>query len=306
MLSTGAFSLLRCICSCDKYQGVRTLNNFPIIKNALEYIDNHLDEDMSLEAIAEKFNFSPYYFHRIFSAIVGKTLAVHIRDRRLLLACIQLSASDRSVLDIGLEGGYGSAQSFSRAFKGAFGMSPTEYRKQAHIPAVQTVDEMIIKFTNRLRGGVFLNPNIIKRDALIIAGVSGDGNKTWDVWNAFEKLKNEKPLTSKTSENGYEIRLYEGGQCSVHVGYSVSDKSVDPAYEIFEVPGSQYASFDVYVSNGYESENNAMDEWLKTNSQGYSEKLLGQSHYCVEYYDERFNGSESGSIVEIWIPVEKK
>jgi predicted transcriptional regulator YdeE len=33
--------------------------------------------------------------------------------------------------------------------------------------------------------------------------------------------------------------------------------------------------------------------------------LLDGKHFCVEYYDERFNGEESGSIVEIWIPVGK-
>jgi AraC-type DNA-binding domain-containing proteins len=282
------------------------MSNFPKIKEALEYIDNNLDENINLEIIAGKFHFSPYYFHRIFSAIVGKTLAVHIRDRRLMLACIKLSSSNQSVLDIGIESGYSSAQSFSRAFKEVFGLPPIEYRRQGYSPVVTTVDEMIMKFTNRLRGGIYLNPNIIKRDALIIAGISGDGNKTWDVWMAFEKLKGKKPLPNKLSENGYEIRLYDGEECTVYVGYAVSDKEVDPEFEIFELPDAQYASFDVYVANGYESENNAMDEWIKTNTQGYTERLLGQIHYCVEYYDERFNGNETGSIVEIWIPIEKK
>lgn len=42
--------------------------------------------------------------------------------------------------------------------------------------------------------------------------------------------------------------------------------------------------------------------WLRTNCEGYSGRLLVDVHYCVEYYDERFSGSESGSIVEIWVP----
>ena len=48
-----------------------------------------------------------------------------------------------------------------------------------------------------------------------------------------------------------------------------------------------------------------MDEWLASNEEGYSEKLLNGKNYCVEYYDERFSGEESGAIVEIWIPIEK-
>ena len=66
------------------------------------------------------------------------------------------------------------------------------------------------------------------------------------------------------------------------------------------------ASFEVYVANGYDSENNAMNEWLLTNAEGYSQRLLNGAYYCVEYYDERFNEDETGSIVEIWVPVEKK
>lgn len=283
------------------------LNNFSKIKEALEYIDNNLDETINLETISKLFHFSPYYFHRMFSVIVGKTIAVHIRERRLLSACIQLTTTTKPVLNIGLDCGFNSAQSFSRAFKEVYGLSPSNYRKQGFAPVSMTIDEMIMKFTNRLRGGIYLNPNIIKREALIIAGVSGDGNKTWDVWNTFEKLSSENPLKNKLSDNGYEIRLYDGDMCTVYVGQAVYDEHVDSGYTLFKLPSAKYASFDVYVANGYDSENSAMDEWLETNNEGYSEKLLdNKHHYCIEYYDERFNGNEAGSIVEIWIPIEKK
>ena len=151
-----------------------------------------------------------------------------------------------------------------------------------------------------------MNPNIIKRGEIILAGTSGDGNKTGEVWEAFGKLSSEKPIANKLSDNGYEVRLYEGEKSTVFTGVSVADEQVGSDYVIFKIPPAKYASFDVYVASGYDSENNAMEEWLRTNKEGYSERLLGGSHYCVEFYDERFNGRESGSIVEIWIPIEKK
>ena len=232
-------------------------------------------------------------------------MTAHIRDRRLTRACIRLANTKDSVINIGLDCGYNSAQSFSRTFKGTYGLSPSEYRKQGLVPVIVTVDELIMKFTNRLRGGIYLNPQIIKRDSLTIAGVSGDGDKTGEVWESFMKLSKEKPIGNKLSDNGYEIRLYDGATSTVHVGYAVTDIAVDDAYSLHNLPASEYASFDVYVANGYESENTAMDEWLRTNEQGYSERLLGDTHYCVEYYDERFNGNEAGSIVEIWVPIIK-
>jgi len=282
------------------------MSNFQSIKESLEYIDNHLDEPITFELIAEKFHFSAYYFHRMFSTIVGKTIAAHVRDRRLMQACIQLAESNRPVIDIALNCGYNSSQSFSRAFKKYFGVSPSEYRAEGYAPMAVTVDEMIRKFTNRLHGGVYLNPKIIKRDQLIIAGVSGDGYKTGEVWNAFETRHAKIPLENRLSDNGFELRLYEDDCSKVHVGYAVSSADVDEAYMVYELPASKYASFDVYVADGYDSENNAMNEWLADNPDGYTEKLFGNAHYCIEYYDERFNGNEDGSIVEIWIPIEKK
>ena len=281
------------------------MNNFTKIGEALKYIDGHLDEKINLESLSEKFYFSPYYFHRLFTAVVGKSLAAYIRDRRILFACRQLGTTDNTVLEITLNCGFHSAQAFSRTFSDLQGISPSEYRKQGYQPDIISADELVMRFTNRLRGGILLNPNIIKRDRLLVAGTCGDGSKTWDVWNAFEKLSAEKPLGNTLSGHGYEVRMYEGERCTVYAGNVVSDRKVDSAYTLLELPPCRYASFEVYVSNGYESENNAMDEWLASNEEGYSEKLLNGKNYCVEYYDERFSGEESGSIVEIWIPIEK-
>lgn len=288
-------------------KGSEALKNFSQISEALKYIDEHFDESITLEMLSKKFYLSPFYFHKLFSVIVGKSLAAYIRDRRVLYACKQLCNTEKSILDIALDCGFDSPQSFSRTFKNVQGVSPSEYRAQGYQPVLVTVDELIMRFTNRLRGGTFLDPNIIKRDALIIAGAHGDGSRTGEVWQTFGKLCDEKPLANVLSASGYEIRVYEGDKCTVYVGNAVSDKNnIDPAYSVFELPASKYASFDVYVANGYESENSAMDEWLETNDGGYSERLLnGNAHYCVEYYDERFNGNEANSIVEIWIPIEK-
>lgn len=279
--------------------------NFIKIKEALKYIDAHLDEPISFEFLADKFHFSPYYFHRMFSVIVGKSIAAYIRDRRMERACTHLSETDKPVIEIGMDCGYGSAQAFSRAFKDIYGLPPSEYRRQGYTPSVVTVDEMIIKFTNRLRGGIFLNPKIIKRNKLIIAGVSGDGSRTGEVWQAFEKLNNDIGLPQKLSDNGYEIRIHGEGGGIVHVGFAVSNEDVNPEFTIMTLPASQYASFDVYVAKGYESENNAMNEWLETNEAGWRQRFLDGKSYVAEYYDERFNGNETDSIVEIWVPIEK-
>ena len=100
------------------------MNNFCKISEAIKYIDKNLNDTLSVELIAEHFSFSPYYFHRLFTAVVGKSMIAYVRDRRVAYACKMLNETERKVLDIALDCGFDSAQSFSRTFKSIVGMSP--------------------------------------------------------------------------------------------------------------------------------------------------------------------------------------
>lgn len=281
------------------------MNNFPRVRKALEYIDENLADTVGFENVAHQFHISPYYFHRIFTAIVGKTITAYVRDRRVQRACMQLSLTNKSITEICFDCGFDSAQAFSRTFRNVCGMSPSGYRKVGQNPVITTVDELIRKFTNRLEGGMVVNPSIIKKGKILVAGTSGEGSRTGEVWQEFIKLSKKTPLAEKVSDNGYEVRLYDGEKCTVYVGVEVTNETVAEEYTIFELAPGEYASFEVYVARGYDSENNAMNEWLESNEMGYKEKLLNGNHYVVEFYDERFNGESEDSIVEIWVPIEK-
>ena len=281
------------------------MGSFDRIAQALAYIDEHLDEPLSVEAVASAFHFSAFYFHRMFTAIVGAPMAAYIRGRRLSRACAFVVGTALPMTEIALCCGFDSPQSFSRAFRSKYRQSPSAYRLSDERHSDESVEEMIRRFTNRLQGGMVIMPNIIKRDELIIAGVSGDGNRTGEVWEAFMAKAGE--LTGKLSDNGYEVRIVSDGDClsqTVHVGFTVRNAAACKGFEVLTIPASEYASFDVYVEQGYDSENSAMDEWLRTNGR-YRQRLLNERPYVVEYYDERFKGEESGSIVEIWVPVER-
>lgn len=290
------------------------MNNFYKISKALKYIDAHLNDTLSVRMIAEQFAFSPYYFHRLFTSIVGKSMIAYVRDRRIAYACKMLNETNRKVLDIALDFGFDSAQSFSRTFKSITGMSPTEYRSRKIAPCIVSAAELVKRFTNRLKGGILVNPDMIRKEKMILAGVSGFGNETAEIWNRFIKLFKEAPPAGTISDDGYEVRIYDSAaeQESVFVGCEVKYLSAElrdirpsqhDGYEIFQLPSSEYASFDVYVKEGYESENNAMEEWLVSNERGYVRNLLEGKPYCIEHYDARFNDSNDESIVEIWLPV---
>src|SRR3977135_2494903 len=97
----------------------------------LEHIDQHLDEALNLEMLAEVAHFSSFHFHRLFSAWMGETLGDYLRRRRLEVAAMRLPAPPRvSVRDAALSVGFGSGESFARAFRNRFGCSPTDWRAQ--------------------------------------------------------------------------------------------------------------------------------------------------------------------------------
>lgn len=284
------------------------MNNFYKISEAIKYIDVHLNDTLSVQSIAEQFAFSPYYFHRLFTSIVGKSMIAYVRDRRIAYACKMLNETDQKVLDIALDLGFDSAQSFSRTFKAMTGMSPTEYRDRKIAPCIVPPTELVKQFTNRLKGGILMNPNMIKKEKMILAGVSGAGDKTAELWERFMKLYKAAPPTDKLSDDSYEVRSFDSatGTESVFVGCEVSNHCKDCGeYELFQIPPSEYASFDVYVKEGYNSENSAIEEWLVSNKKGYVRNLLEGKPYCIEHYDARFDGDNDESIVELWLPVKK-
>lgn len=101
------------------------------IHRVLAYIDEHLDQALDLATLAEVAHFSPFHFHRIFSAWMGETLGDYLRRRRIEVAAGRLAAQPRTrVLNIALSVGFGSAEAFTRAFKSRFGCAPTAWREQ--------------------------------------------------------------------------------------------------------------------------------------------------------------------------------
>jgi len=95
----------------------------------LEHIDRELDQPLELETLARVANFSPFHFHRLFTAWTGETLGDYVRRRRLELAALRLVAQPRlAVLQVALSVGFGSTEAFARAFKTRFGSTPTGWR----------------------------------------------------------------------------------------------------------------------------------------------------------------------------------
>ena len=150
-----------------------------------------------------------------------------------------------------------------------------------------------------------MKPKMVKKEALLIAGISGAGDETAKAWDAFRKLDELNPLKNKAGEGRYEIRMYPAeGPGEVHVGMPVKDTNVPAEYKVVAMPASLYADFEIYPARGYESSNTAMDKWLYENAATYKEVLFNGKHYAIEVYDNRYKGDKDpNSVVGILVPI---
>jgi len=94
-----------------------------------DYIENHLDDSLSIEILSQEANFSPFHFHRQFRAFTGYPVYKMIQLLRLKRASKELAFSTaKSITDIAYDAGFGNAESFSRAFKNVLQQTPSTFR----------------------------------------------------------------------------------------------------------------------------------------------------------------------------------
>lgn len=93
------------------------------------YIEQHLDEPLSVEHLSRVAHFSKFHFHRQFSQYVGLGVSAYVRLLRFKRASYQLVFNRELVIDIALEAGFDSPEAFARAFRKEIGQSPSQFRR---------------------------------------------------------------------------------------------------------------------------------------------------------------------------------
>ncbi|HBI10845.1 MAG TPA: DNA-binding transcriptional regulator SoxS [Franconibacter pulveris] len=102
-----------------------------IIHALTEWIDEHIDQPLNIDVVAKKSGYSKWYLQRMFRTVMRQTLGDYIRQRRLLLAAQELRSTRRPIVDIAMDYGYVSQQTFSRIFRREFDRTPSDYRHSA-------------------------------------------------------------------------------------------------------------------------------------------------------------------------------
>lgn len=110
-------------------QSERDASDTDLISRIRQYVEKHLDGDLSLVKLAEQISYNPSYLSRIFKQMTGINLISYINKARLEKAKeLLLKQTSANILEIAKSTGFDSSQYFATVFKKNFGMTPQEYR----------------------------------------------------------------------------------------------------------------------------------------------------------------------------------
>ncbi len=279
------------------------------IGEAIRYIEKNITEELPIEEIAKRAALSPFYFQKGFAMLCGFTVGEYIRRRRLTLAGSELVSTDKKIIDIALEYGYGSPDSFTKAFTRFHGVTPTAVRKDGAM--IRSFAPLKIKFT--LEGGYVMDYKIVEKDSFTVVGVSRTFK--YDQANAgIPKFWSElhQPGKERAVCGMYGVCIDEDTD-SDEFEYMIAD-NYNPAAEITEgfvtkvIPAHTWAVFackGAMPQSIQDVNKKIFSEWLP-NCKDY-EIAAG---YNIEMYSdpaEYPKGTQDENYYsEIWIPVKKK
>lgn len=138
------------------------------MQSAIDFIEDRLTEELTIEDIARSANSSSANFQRIFSIVTGMTVGDYIRSRRLTLAGNELKESDAKILDIALKYRYETAESFTKAFTRFHGVTPSAAKHKKAVLKNFTP----ISINIDVRGGFTMQRRLIPN----MPEISYDGN----------------------------------------------------------------------------------------------------------------------------------
>ncbi len=225
------------------------------IQKAIDYIEEHITDDLNYNEIARQAMCSPYYFQKIFGILCGITVGEYIRNRRLSLAGNELAKTGAKVIDIALKYSYESPESFTRAFVRFHGVTPSEVRhKSCKLKSFSRLKVQII-----LKGGNSMNYKIITKNAFSVLEkvekhtVSGGQNLNTipNFWDRSHKDGTIKTLLDRASNRKFVFGICYGNSHtdseSFDYGIAVEcapDTIAPEGYRINEIPSRTWIVFE--------------------------------------------------------------
>ncbi len=282
------------------------------IQRGIDFVEANLDFDVDAADVARHAGFSRWHFQRIFKALTNETLKKYIRSRRFSKSLEKLKNTSERILDISLSAGFESQESFTRAFKLAFGVTPAEYRRARNpVPFAKKI-RFDAAYLGHLHRGVSLQPSLYTQRALKLVGMRTQffgvdseknnlANKLPTLWDTF--LKRADEIVGRVPELFYGVVQQQAADSDVLeycAAVEVSDLGFAPKGMVeFTVPSTQYAKFAHRgaVSGVDQTVNYVYSSWLLNSGMQHT---LGCD---LEFYGPEYHPTSEESVMHYAIPV---
>jgi AraC family transcriptional regulator len=274
---------------------------------AIQYIEEHLADEIDYEKAAKIAYCSSYHLQRMFSYIAEMPLSEYIRRRRMTMAAVDLQQSDVKVIDIAMKYGYDSPTAFNRAFQSVHGIAPSLAKSEgATLKAFPPIN-----FKITIKGAVDMDYRIEKKDAFRIIGVAEPLHAEIEKNFAVVPQMWQKAAMSGTIEklagrmNGEPQGILGVSACNGKEEWRyfiavASDMAIESEFEEYIVPSATWAIFPSVGNMPYsiqELEKRIVMDWLPTSGYEYANAP------DIEVY---LSPDPQNAVFEVWIPVVKK
>ncbi|WP_461612405.1 GyrI-like domain-containing protein [Clostridium sp. Marseille-QA1073] len=234
------------------------MDYFERIQNAIEFIEENLEEEIEINEVASKAFFSAFHFQRLFQAISGFSVQEYIRKRRLSKAAVLLKKTNKNILDIAIYYQYNSQEAFTRAFKGYFDITPAVYRK-TNINVNKQNKINFLDYRKNIKGEINMN----KPDIIILTKINIMGYEYKTNLNNYEYFKNIPEFYNDFGKNEYYLRIPQRSKPSICYGIACNfqdnggfsfiigeeidtfSEDIDDNFINFEIPEGKYAEFKI-------------------------------------------------------------
>ncbi|WP_346891318.1 AraC family transcriptional regulator [Clostridium sp. UBA3887] len=283
------------------------------LNKVIDYIEDHLTDDLSLEIISIYAGVSDFHFRKIFFYLSDITLSEYIKNRKLSEASMNLLHGEK-VTDVALKYGYQSMDGFTRAFKKWCSFLPSEVIKNGIIKTFPK-----LSFVITVKGGINMEFKIEDKPAFNLVGVSKRVPMQFEgVNNEIVKLaqsiteEQRKEMHSLQNIEPYEIVnasyeadanfLREEGDLTHLIGVLTTTNQVSDQLE--KVP------VDAYTWAIFPNEGPFPSTLQNTMAKVYSEWLLSSDYEVINAPTFSFTKMDKDkkdyAYSEVWIPVRKR
>ena len=288
------------------------------VRKALEYIEEHLHEDISVQDIADSVNISEYIFCKGFAVMTGYSVSEYIRNRRLYLSALEVRERNKNIIDIAFDYGYETPESYTKAFTRFHKNTPSAVKNGASF-----VTFLPLKINIIIQGGNKMDCKIKKMSGIKLVGIGKEFNMETShreipkFWDEFVEKYAKNVYMGNPPQNEYERAIVDNniGEYAVCIDekgsstfrYLIAGKynggEIPSGMEIYEFEECDWAIFDCIgkIPKAFQSlSTKIFKEWLPGNPEYELCK-----NATIEWYS---NGDMTSKDYHsaIWLPVKRK